>query len=360
MSKTVAIISNDHAWTYNLRKEIISALIEQGHRVVIIVGYGKKVEELKKMGCEIIDIPVDRHGKNPFNDLKLFFKYKRALRMLKPDIVFTYTIKPNVYGGYACRLLGIPYVANITGLGTAVENKGIMQKITLMLMKIGLKKAKMVFFQNTDNMQFLVDKKVVNGRFSLLPGSGVNTSYFNPLEYPPSDTVEFVFISRIMREKGIDQYLDAAVKIKQKYPNTRFHICGFCEQSYENKIDELSRENIIVHHGMVDDVREVLKNVHCTIHPTYYPEGLSNVLLESCASARPIITTNRSGCREVVVDGVNGYVVNQKDSEDLVEKIEKFLSLSYDEKRAMGLAGRSKVEKEFDRNIVVDKYLSEL
>ena len=154
--------------------------------------------------------------------------------------------------------------------------------------------------------------------------------------------------------------MDAAKAIKKKYPQTRFHICGFCEQAYEDQIKELEKAGIIIYHGLVVDMREIYEQVHCTVHPTYYPEGLSNVLLESAASGRPIITTNRSGCREVVDDGVNGYVVKEQDSKDLIEKIEKFMKLSWNDKKQMGLAGRQKVEKEFNRQIVIEKYLTEM
>ena len=191
-------------------------------------------------------------------------------------------------------------------------------------------------------------------------GSGVNLSRFVPIEYPSDKTVEFAFISRIMKEKGVDQYLEAAEYIRKKYPNTVFHVCGFCEQAYEERLKDLHDRGVIVYHGMVRDIKTVLKDIHCTIHPTYYPEGISNVLLESSACARPIITTNRSGCREVIDDGVNGFIVNQKDSKDLIEKTEKFLSLSWEERKNMGLAGRAKVEREFDRQIVVEKYCDEL
>ena len=163
-----------------------------------------------------------------------------------------------------------------------------------------------------------------------------------------------------MKEKGIDQYLEAAESIKIKYPDTEFHVCGFCEQEYKGRLEDLNTKGIVIYHGMVRDIKTILELTHCTIHPTYYPEGISNVLLESCACARPIITTDRSGCREVVEDGVNGFVVKQKDSKDLIRVIEKFLALSWEEKRDMGLAGRKKVEKEFDRNIVVEKYMEEI
>ena len=270
------------------------------------------------------------------------------------------TVKPNIYGAIACRSMKIPCVANITGLGTAVENGGVVQKITVLLYKYAFTQIQKVYFQNTENMQFFIDHKIATDKHDLLPGSGVNFQRFVPLDYPPDEKVEFAFISRIMKEKGVDQYLEAAEYIRSKYPNTVFHVCGFCEQDYEEKLKDLNDRGIVVYHGMVRDIKTVLKDIHCTIHPTYYPEGISNVLLESSACARPIITTNRSGCREVIDDGINGFIVNQKDTQDLIEKIEKFLSLSWEERKNMGLAGRKKVEKEFDRQIVVEKYLCEV
>ena len=282
------------------------------------------------------------------------------LKKTKPDIVFTYTIKPNVYGGMVCGKLGIPYAANITGLGTAVENAGPMQKVTLALYKMGLKKAQMVFFQNAENKNFMLSKNVVQGDYFQLPGSGVNLKHYQPLEYPKYDTIDFVFIARVMKEKGIDNYLEMAEVIRKKYPQTRFHICGFCEDDYTERLNELEEKGVVIYHGMVKDMTKIYKKTACTIHPTYYPEGLSNVLLESSASARPIITTNRAGCREVIDDGVNGFICKQNDSADLIKQVEKFLALSWEERKNMGLAGRTKVEKEFDRQIVIDKYLQEV
>lgn len=355
--KVVAVITNDHAWTYNLRYEILQSLLDQGYRVVLILGYGNRIEDLVAMGCEFIDVPFDKRGLNPIKDLKLLLRYWKELKKLKPDIVLTYTIKPNIYGNFVCRFLKIPCIANITGLGTAVEYGGILQKITVMLYKIAFKKIHTIFFQNKENRQFFLNRKIANPEsFALLPGSGVNLQKFSPLEYPSEEKTEFVFISRIMKDKGIDQYLDAAKAMKEKYPQTVFHICGSCDRIYEDVIKELHDHGTIVYHGMIPDVKEVLKRTHCTVHPTYYPEGLSNVLLESSACARPIITTNRSGCREVIDDGVNGFIVNQRDSQDLIDKIEKFINLSHEEKKEMGLAGRRKVEKEFDRQIVVERY----
>ena len=257
--------------------------------------------------------------------------------------------------------MNIPCVANVTGLGTAVENKGIIQKITILLYKFAFRKLKMLFFQNEENMQFFIDHKIQGKNYDLLPGSGVNLERFCAIDYPEDNgETHFAFISRIMKEKGVDQYLEAAEYIRRKYPDTHFHVCGFCEQDYEKQLEELTKKGIITYHGMVRDVKGFMKDMHCIIHPTYYPEGISNVLLESSACARPIITTDRAGCREVIDNGNNGFIVMQKNSKDLIEKIEKFLSLSYEEKKQMGIEGRKKVEKEFDRQIVVNKYLEQV
>ena len=188
----------------------------------------------------------------------------------------------------------------------------------------------------------------------------MNLSKFSLLKYPDQDTVEFVFISRVMKEKGADQYLEAAEYIRKKYPYTRFHVCGNCEQDYEARLKKLHNEGIIIYHGRIDNVVEMHRISSCTIHPTYYPEGMSNVLLESCACGRPIITTNRPGCGEIVDDCVNGYVVKEKNTEDLINKIEVFMKLSNEERERMGIAGRKKVEEKFDRQIVVKKYIEEI
>lgn len=359
MSKVLFLVNHDFT-LYNFRLELVQRLLQDGHQVVISSPNGEWIGDLKRMGCEYHEIRISRHGMNPLQELVLIREYKKLLMQVQPDIVFSYTIKPNIYGAIACRSCGVPCVANITGLGTAVENAGLIQMITLLLYKYAFSRIDKVFFQNRENMQFFVQRKIAMGRHDLLPGSGVNLSRFAFLEYPNTQRVEFAFISRIMKEKGIDQYLDAARHIREKYPNTVFHVCGFCEQAYEEKLKELSDQGIIVYHGMLRDIRTVLKNIHCTIHPTYYPEGMSNVLLESCASGRPIITTDRAGCREIADDGVNGFICRQQDSLDLIEKIEKFMSLSREEREYMGHQAREKVEREFDRNIVVEKYMTEL
>lgn len=354
----ILILMNSSDGLYLFRKELIERLVEE-YEVYFAGPDDGYVEELEKIGASYIPLYFNRHGMNPISEISLLFKYCQTLKKIQPSAVLTYTIKPNIYGGVACTLQGIPYITNITGLGTAVEYPGIKQRISLFLYRLGLRKSSMVFFQNSENRDFMLNKKVILGPYDLLPGSGVNLKKFKVEKYPDDEEINFVFISRLMKEKGIDQYLDAAKVIHTKYPNTVFNVCGPIESEYDrSKLDELISSKTIIYHGIVKDVNAIHKFSNCTIHPTYYPEGLSNVLLESCACGRPIITTNRSGCREVLEDGVNGLCIKEKDSNDLIAKIEQFLAMSSADKKKMGLAGRYKVEKEFDRQIVVNKYIS--
>ena len=355
----ILILANYDLGLYKFRKELLEKLCNR-NKVFVSCPYGDYIDKIREIGCKYIRQEFNRKGTNPFADFRQLIDYIRIIKKIKPNIVLTYTIKPNIYGGLACQLTNTPYITNITGLGTAVENEGVMQKITCLLYKIGLKKANMVFFQNKANCLFMLKRNIINKNYSLIPGSGVNTSHFSLIDYPNSDTVDFVFISRIMKEKGIVQYLNAAKYIRKKYPQTRFHICGSCETDYEAILKKYESDNIIIYHGNIDDVREIHKISQCTIHPSFYPEGMSNVLLESCACGRPIITTDRPGCGEIIDDGVNGFVVEQKNSKDLIAKIEMFMKLSVEERKAMGLSGRSKVEKEFNRRIVIDEYIKEI
>lgn len=357
----ILFLTNDGEGLYKFRKELIITL-SKDNEVFISLPKDKYIKQLEELGCKYIETSFNRRGTNPIKDLQLLSFYKRILDQVKPDIVLTYTIKPSVYGGIACQSKHIPYIVNITGLGSAIENGGIIGKISLLLYKIGIKKAKKVFFQNESNKDFMINKGIVNlEKCGLLPGSGVNLKEYRLLDYPNKNTIEFAFIGRIMKEKGFDQYIEAAKYITSKYDNVVFHVAGEFEDDYKDIVEGLINTNIIKYHGSVENmIDEVYSIVQCVIHPTYYAEGLSNVLLESLACGRPIITTNRPGCKEVIEDGINGYVVNQKDSKDLIDKVEKFISLNIEERKQLGLNGRKKVEKQFDRNIVINEYIKEI
>lgn len=359
MKKILFLVNNDID-IYNFRYELVEALINAGHEVVISSPNGERIKDLQELGCKYIETEGSGYGTPAVRDFGLFFTYLKILKREKPDIVFSYTIKPNIYGGMACEVMRVPYVANVTGLGSDVENGGTMQKLIVLLYKLAFAGVQKVFFQNQEDMQFFIDNKIALNKHDLLPGFGVNLEKFSYLEYPPEDKTEFAFISRVMEENGADRYLEAAERIREIYPETVFHVCGFCEEAYEERLAELQDKGVIIYHGMVHDVRTVIKDIHCIIHPTYYSEGISNMLLEAAACGRPIITTNCSGCREVVDDRVNGLLVEQKNTEDLIKKTELFLALEYKTKRHLGREGREKVEKEFDRQIIVNKYMEEL
>lgn len=353
----ILLLSNWDMCIYNMRLEMITKLLNLGHEVVISSLYGSRIEDLKALGCSYVKTEFDNRGMNIKDDLKLIRHYRKVMRDVKPDVVLTYMIKPNIYGGIAATKEKIPFIANITGLGTSLQNKGLVQTAIVMLYRMAFKKVSFVFFQNEANLKFFKEKKIGYTSGKLLPGSGVNLSNFTPLPFPESESqISFVFIARVTKAKGIDHYLEAAKVITDKYKHTKFYICGNCEPMYEKTLNKYQEAGIITYLGVVKDVKKILEVVHCTVLPSYH-EGLSNVLLESAASARPAITTNVNGCKEVVEDEVTGILVEPKNTESLIVGIEKFLCLSHEEKEKLGERGRAKVEKEFNREIVVDAYL---
>jgi len=363
--KKILMVGNTEMSVFGAREEVVKALVDSGHDVTVTFSasvFGDGVSSSKRVGCRFIETKVEGHGTNPLSELKLLFTYYKLLGKIKPDAVLTYTIKPNIYMGLACSARNIPYFVNITGLGTALEGKGKLQTLNLMLYKLAMKKVKCIFFQNKANRQFFLENKVVKEEKTvLLPGSGVNLEKFVAKEYTSEENTKFLFASRIMKKKGIDEFLEAARYIKEKYPETEFHIVGNIEEEqYNDVFAKAQKEGLALYHGHSNDMRPFYEMCSCTVLPSYYPEGMSNVLLESAATARPCITTDRSGCKEVVDDGVTGYICKQKDTESLKECMEKFMLLSYEERKNMGIRARRKMEKEFDRQIVVDSYISQI
>lgn len=358
--KTILVLTNNIGGLHSFRKEVMKAMIDEGYKVVIShPDEEERIAYFTGVGCEDVLTEFNRRGMNPIKDLQLLLKYRKLIKKYKPLAVLTYTIKPNVYGGMACRITGTPQLANVTGLGDAVENGGLLAKLTVFLYKMGIGKAKRVFFQNKYNRQFCIGKGIAKDDSVLLPGSGVNLNHHVLQDYPEDGLIKFLFIARLLKDKGTEEYFAAATRIKAKYPNTEFQILGTCEGNYQAPLDELVSKGIINFLGRTSDVRPYLKDIHCTIMPSYH-EGMSNVNLESAANSRPVITTNVPGCQETVDDGVTGFLCEPRSTESLVVAIEKFLNMLYEEKKTMGLAGRKKVEREFDRQIVVKTYLSEI
>lgn len=358
MKGNVLVLTNFIAGLHSFRKEVMKAIVDASYQLYISVpdaddDLAKNFEEI---GCHLIKTEFDRRGMNPLADFKLMMAYRRLIKRLKPIAVLSYTIKPNVYGGLACRLTGTPLIANVTGLGDAIENGGWLQKLTVSLYRFGIGKAAQVFFQNETNRSFCVKHKIAGNNAIVLPGSGVNLAHHIFQEYAADGVIKFLFIARLLKDKGTEEYFETAKAIKAKYPQTEFQILGWKEGPYQQKMEELVKTGVINYLGTTSDIRPYLTNVHCTIMPSYH-EGMSNVNLESAANGRPVITTNVPGCRETVDDGKNGYLVEAKSVEALINGVERFLALPYSQKKNMGQMARKKVEREFDRNIVVKAYL---
>ena len=361
MSDNILILSNSVIGLFAFRKEVVGAMVEKGFRVWISSpdDDDAKYAYFKELGCEMVETPVDRRGTNPLRDFGLLRRYRRLMREVKPVAVLTYTIKPNVYGGLAARWAKVPQLANITGLGTAVENPGMLQKITVAMYRFGLRRAQTVFYQNVTIQKFC-EENGIGRRGVLLPGSGVNLEWHGLQPYPPKESaVRFLFIGRMMRDKGTDEFLEMAAAVKKSHPQVEFHILGPCEDDYETRVAEAHARGTVVWHGSVPDVRPYMREAWCTVHPSYH-EGMANVLLESAAAGRPVITTDVPGCREAVEDGVTGLLCAARDASALTAAVERFLDLTYEEKVQMGIAGREKMRKEFDREIVVKAYLGEI
>lgn len=355
--KTVLFIVNHNITIYNFRRELVEQLVKENYRVVVVLPVNEETKKITDLGCEVIDVPVERRGTNPIKDFKLITTYRKIIKQVKPDVVLTYTIKPNVYGGLAAGSLKVPYLCTITGLGVAIEGGGLLKKISLMLYRMGLSKVTKVFFQNEENRRVFADAHIGKGRYELVSGSGVNIEHYADIPFPTEEKpAEFVFISRVQKAKGIDSFLEMAEQIKGKYPDTVFHILGFCEDDYQEQLEKLTKQGIICYHGMQQDVRPFVERCQCLIHPSFH-EGMSNVCMEAAAAGRAVIASDISGCREIVEDGKTGYLVEPNNTEDLVRAVERFLNLRYNEKMQMGEAGREKMKKEFDRKHVVSTYI---
>lgn len=360
-NKRILLLANNDVGLYRFRKDLIEALLNDGHEVCISLPYGDFIQELEKLGCKFIDTPIDRRGMNPIRDFGLFRKYLKLIKNQKPDLVITYTIKPNIYGGIACRMSKVPYAVNITGLGSAIENGGLLKKFVLALYKPVLKKAKVIFFENSGNRDTLAAEGIVPaGKDVVLNGAGVNLDDYPSQPYPAPEPINFLFVGRVMHEKGVDELFEAAGRMKQKFKDSvAFHIVGSFEESYKAIMDELEAAGTVKYHGYQSDMKSFYAMAHCVVLPSYH-EGMSNVLLEAAASGRPLITSDIPGCREAVEDGVSGFLCPAKDADALYTAMERFVGLSYEERAGMGACGRKLMAERFDKRIVVSKTVEKL
>ena len=360
-NKRILVLANNDVGLYRFRKDLLAALLNTGHEVYISLPNGGLVPELVQLGCRYLETPIDRRGMNPIQDSKLFNQYRAMLRKVKPDLVITYTIKPNIYGGLACRMAHIPYAVNITGLGSAIENGGWLKRFVLSLYRPALKDAKVIFFENTGNRDTLVATGVVpKGRDVVLNGAGVNLEDYPYQPYPQEGPVRFLFVGRIMREKGVDEFFAAARRMKQNYGDgVEFHIVGSFEEAYKPLMDELAQAGVVKYHGYQSDMKPFYAMAGCVVLPSYH-EGMSNVLLEAAASGRPLITSDIPGCREAVENGVSGYLCPVKNAGALYDAIQRFAELPKDLKAEMGRRGRARMEQHFSKKAVVTETIQHL
>lgn len=360
-NKRILVLANNDVGLYRFRKDLLAALLGAGNEVYISLPDGGFVSELVQLGCRFIDTPIERRGMNPIHDSKLFHQYRAILKEVKPDLVLTYTIKPNIYGGLACRMAHIPYAVNITGLGSAIENGGWLKKFVLALYKPALKGARVVFFENTGNRDTLAATGVVpRGRDAVLNGAGVNLEDYPYQPYPQEGPVRFLFVGRVMHEKGVDELFAAAKRMKKEYGDgVEFHIVGSFEEGYKPLMDELEQAGVVKYHGYQSDMKRFYAMASCVVLPSYH-EGMSNVLLEAAASGRPLITSDIPGCREAEENGVSGYLCPVKDADALYDAMRRFVELPESWRGEMGRRGRERMQALFCKRMIVEETMKEL
>jgi len=358
--KKILFLANHFITLYSFRKELITKLVNDGHDVYLSLPESEDNKYFADMGCKIVPTEIDRRGVNPVKDMKLISFYRKMIPEVKPDIIFSYTIKPNIYGAIASNGK-YRQVCNVTGTGATFLKKSLVSEIAKLLYRISFRRCYKVLFQNRGDRDFFIKNKLVSDNYDLIPGSGCNLEEHVYTAMPDADVIRFIFIGRVMKLKGIDEYLSAAKLIKQKYPNTEFLIAGWNEEEeYKTIVGEYHSEGIVNYIGFRKDIGEWIKKSHCTVLPSHGGEGVPNVLLESAATGRVCIGSKISGTMDVIEDGKTGFLFETGNSESLAQMMEKVILLSEEERIDMGLSGRVKVEKEFDRQIVIEKYLSEL
>ena len=365
------MISINTAWNLtNFRSGLIRALIAKGYEVVAVAPHDGYANRLASLGCRFIALPMDSQGTHPLRDLMLLFRFLKLLHRERPDVFLGYTVKPNIYGSLAARMLGIPVVNNIAGLGAVFIQDGWLVRLVRGLYRVALSRSTTVFFQNNDDRVLFVNAGLVRSEVAdLLPGSGIDLTRFstNPdntaLQHSTNydGRFRFLLIARMLKDKGVGEYVMAAKLIRSRYPQVECCLLGFVDVQNPAAIsraemDAWVAQGDVIYLGVSDDVRVEIATTDCIVLPSYR-EGTPRTLLEAAAMGKPIVTTDAVGCREVVDDGVNGYLCRVRDAEDLAEKMRLMIELSPNERAVMGAAGRKKMELEFDEKIVIDKYL---
>lgn len=364
MSKIIAITANTSWYLYNFRANTFLEFQKKGYYVIAIAPEDEYSSLLVKMGVRFIPIDIDAGGTNPIRDIKTLLSFYRIYRKERADCVLNFTPKNNIYSSIAASLLKIPTVNNIAGLGLLFVQETIPSKIARILYKVSQRKATRVFFQNEDDRELFKKHNIAPiEKTDRLPGSGVDLSRFVVRPAPDDGVVRFLLVARMLYDKGIEQYVEAARRLKKDYAESvEFYLLGFLNVDNPNAItremmDEWVAEGSVNYLGISDSVEDEIAKVDCVVLPSFYREGVPKSLLEAGAMGKPIITTDNVGCRETVDEGINGYLCEARSVDSLSNCMEKIVNLSHENRIYMGDKSRKKVAREFDENIVIKKYL---
>lgn len=361
----VAIVLNTSWNIYNFRLNFVKQLIAKGYEVHTVAPVDKYTHHLVEAGCIHHKVRMDSRGANPIKDFALIIELWSIYRKIKPGIALHYTVKPNVYGTIAATLLKIPVVNNVCGLGTVFLKKNLVSAIAIQLYKWTFRFPKKVFFQNGDDLELFINRKLVDPEaVDLIPGSGVDLEKFQPMEFKRNESFTFLLISRLITDKGILEYIEAVKKLKSNGMNARFQLLGAKDPEHargiqEKIIDQWISEGTVEYLGTTDDVRQFIEKADCIVLPSYR-EGAPRTLLEAASSSKPIIATDVPGCHHVVTDRVNGLLCKLKDADDLAEKMITMAAFNNEVLENLGVNGRAKMVREYNENVVIDKYLQTL
>lgn len=358
MKKKIMVITNHSYMLWQFRRELIAKL-QESYEVILVMPFVGHEEDFQNMGLKCMDVQLERRGSNPLKDFKLMNTYRDILKAERPDLVITYSIKPNIYAGLACGKLGIPFCANVQGLGTAFESKGMAQFVT-MLYKKALSKASIVFFENQANAGEFCKRGIINNeKIKVLNGAGINLKHYELQEYPDNPVIHFLYLGRIMVEKGIEELFVAADRLEAEGENFVLDLVGFFEEEYKDRANDLIRRKYVEFHGFQSESRPYYGKADCVVLASYH-EGMSNVLLEAASTGRPLITSNIPGCKEAVDEGETGYLVKAKDPDHLYQAMKSMVKLTREQRENMGRKGRAKMEREFAKEEVVAETIKAL
>ena len=357
------LFSVNAAWNiWNFRRPLVEALLADGHKVTILAPRDDSAPRLEALGCTVRHLEMDVKGLNPLQDFKLLMRLRQHFRELRPDAVLSFTIKNNIFGAIAAKSEKIAFIPNVTGLGTAFLSRGILEMVAVTLYKRAFRNLPVIFFQNEDDQSLFVERGLVTvDQARCLPGSGIDLDRFAAAPYPLEHGAPvFLMIARLLRDKGVLEYVDAARRLKSVHSQARFQILGATDAENRTAIDRATvegweQEGVIEYLGTVEDVRPMIEKSHCVVLPSYR-EGAPRTLIEAAAMARPLISTDVPGCRAVVDDGITGFLCEVRSAESLAAACETFIALSHEARVALGGAGRQKMENEFAQSIVVDAY----